>query len=208
MLRGCVALDTGISVPEWRQAVEAICNRHHWPIRFYATTDSYERIVKKYGFPGPGKHGMFMNYLKGRAVRVFKKNNPGAVLASGVRRAESARRAVNTRPISWFEGVKIIAPLWDMTTDDVWSFARSHGYERPESYSRLQISGDCLCGSFAEPDERAAISYWYPAIDARLRELEAVLPEEEKNVWGWGCNRPRRGKSAVSVVCVDCDKRG
>lgn len=204
LLRGCVALETGIAVPEWKPTLEGMCAKHGFDLRFYATTDSFERVVQKYGFPGPGQHGMFMNYLKGRAIRQFKKANKGAILASGVRMDESSRRALSTKQVSFFEGVKIFAPIYDWTTERVWEYVRSHGYERPHAYSTLQISGDCLCGAFAQKDERSAIKFWYPAMHERLLALEALLPSEEKSTWGWGCDRKRKKKGAAKIICVEC----
>ncbi len=205
-LQGCIALETGISVPDWKPSVIDICKKQNWPIQFFKTTDSYARVVKKYGFPGPGQHGMIMNYLKGRAIRVLKRALPGAVLASGVRADESSRRALSTKPISLFEGVKVIAPLYDRTTEWVWNFVREAGYERPRAYSTLQISGDCLCGAFARPDEREAIRYWYPEVEAEIVKIEKAMPDGHPHgCWGWGCNKKRGAKKgAEAIVCVEC----
>lgn len=202
-LLGCVGLETGIATPDWKETVIALCAKQGWPIEFFHTSDSYERIVRKFGFPGAGQHGMFMNYLKGRAVRRFKAAHKGATLASGVRKAESARRALSTKPISYFEGVKIIAPVYEFTTDEVWEFVRAHGYERPMAYSTIQISGDCLCGAFAAPDEREAIDHWYPDVAARIKALEAdCVGKEARATWGWNNRRKRPKQTAICVECV------
>lgn len=206
-LLACAAIHTGIATPDWQDSVTALCKSQNWPLHIIKTTDSYDRIVLKYGFPGPAQHGMFMNYLKGRAIRVFKKLFPGTMLASGVRAAESNRRALSTKPLSTFEGVQIIAPIYDWTTEQTWEFARSFEYKRPRAYSTLQISGDCLCGAFARPDEREAIAYWYPEINARFNALESQLDQtKESSKWGWGCNRkPRARKSkGEQAACYEC----
>ena len=212
MLLGCVSLETGISTPDWKTSVQAICSERDWPLHFFKTSDSYDRIVLKYGFPGPAQHGQTMNYLKGRAVRRFKKAFPGAILASGVRHDESARRSLSTKQESYFEGVKVIAPLFDWSTEAVWEYVRSKGYVRPQAYSTLQISGDCLCGAFARSDERAAIRYWYPEIDQRLTRLEnqlnngiaGDLTHAVGHLWGWGCNREQKKTGKLKLICVEC----
>lgn len=213
-LLGCIALETGVSVPDWKPAVIEMCNKQNWPIKFFHTTDSYARVVRKYGFPGAGQHGMFMNYLKGRAIRVLKRALPGAVLASGVRADESARRALSTKPISLFEGVKVIAPLYNRTTEWVWDFVREAGYERPRAYSTLQISGDCCCGAFARCGEREAIRYWYPPLERQLKNIEDSMPEGHPHgKWGWDSARwDKAGKTpakkgASKIICVECGEK-
>jgi len=201
MLRGCVALRTGISTPDWQVGVERICAARQWPLEFFDTSASYEQLVRQYGFPGPAQHGMFMNYLKGRAIRKFKKAHPGATLASGVRSAESGRRSLSAKAISDFEGVRVIAPILNWTTDEVWEYVRSRDYERPFAYSAIQISGDCLCGAFAHEGERDAIRFWYPEIDQRLCALES---EGKRGCWGWGNDQPKLKTGAASLICVEC----
>ena len=203
-LAGVVALDTGISVPDWMPFIERTANERGWNLEVYKTPANYDDLVLKYGFPGPGLHGMFMNYLKGRCIRAFKKKHKGDVLASGVRQQESARRAIGTKEWSVFEGVKVWAPIFDWSTPDVWKYIRAKGFERSPAYQTLCISGDCLCGAFATKMERAAIGAFYPCVMDRLKALEAKVGHE----WGWGANRRPRGvKVEVGPVCVDCDSK-
>jgi len=200
-LAGIVTFNTGIATPDWFPFVEKKA-REQWgkEIIVLSTLASYDSLVEKYGFPGPGKHGMFMNYLKGRCVRQFKKRFPGAALASGVRKGESKRRFRNTAEWSTFEGVRVWAPLYDWSTEQVWAYLRGKGFERSPAYEVLCISGDCLCGAYATAQERAAIKAFYPDLWLRLDRLEKLTGKQ----WGWGANRGgRRG----SVICVDCESK-
>jgi hypothetical protein len=59
----------------------------------------------------------------------------------------------------------------------------------------LHMSGECLCGSFASPGERAEIDYWFPMALDEVRELEAILqgPEYDhipsyRKFWGWAAD--------------------
>jgi phosphoadenosine phosphosulfate reductase len=205
-LKGCVALDTGISTPDWRDAVEDNCKHQGWSLEVYKTPCSYEALVEKYGFPGPSKHTWFMSYLKGRGVRQFKAVHPDAVLASGVRQTESARRALTTKPVGMFEGAMILAPIFDMPTAEVWKNFRAAGFVRAPAYSTLQISGDCLCGAFARETEPAALAHHYPNIWKRIEELQAkVKPlHPTRWQWGWGCQKARVKKGQDALVCVEC----
>jgi len=152
-----------------------------------------------------------MNYLKGRAVREYKKKYPDVALASGVRKAESGRRALNTKPVGEFEGVKIYAPLYHWTTQETWDFCRKHGYERPMSYVKLGISGDCLCGSFTSGHEREALRTYYPVTYARIQRIEEVnegrFPTRAR--WGWNDEKDIEDPAKdteEALVCVECTR--
>ncbi len=210
-LAGCVALETGISTPDWKEFITGVCAGRGWPLEFFACGQSYDDLVRKYGFPGPSKHGWFMSYLKGRCVRAFRRAHPDGILASGVRSGESSRREIHTAPVSFWEGVPILAPIYDWTTDETWAFFYSRGFERAPAYSTLQISGDCLCGAFAAEDEPEALRFHYPEIAARFDRLGLEIQEAFPNrcKWGWGNKDKRRpkkkGESAICVECGDAD---
>jgi 3'-phosphoadenosine 5'-phosphosulfate sulfotransferase (PAPS reductase)/FAD synthetase len=210
-LLGCVALDTGINVPEWRPTLEKMCAKEGWPLEVFSTDESYEDLVRKYGFPGVSKHKWMVDYLKGRGVVKFRKAHPDAPLASGVRVAESSRRSLSTLPISKWEGVTIYAPILYWTTSDVWKYVKERGYERPQSYTNLGISGDCLCGSFAAEWERDAIKKHYPSIDERLKVLEAdpcVQAHKRRACWGWSKKRLHQKTGVEALICVECGQGG
>jgi 3'-phosphoadenosine 5'-phosphosulfate sulfotransferase (PAPS reductase)/FAD synthetase len=206
-LLGCIALDTGINTPDWADFIRDTCAARNWPIEFYRTTANYEDLVRKYGFPGPARHQWFMSYLKGRAIRSVRREHPDAVLASGTRKAESNRRWINTHPISMWEGLPILTPIYDWTTDEVWDLFNRHGFKKSPAYQYLMVSGDCLCGAFAVPGEAAALRLGYPAVadhfDALGHSIRTAHPT--RCTWGWGCNRPRRLKTPREAsLCQEC----
>jgi len=201
LLAGVITFDTGIATPDWQSFIERTAQDRGWNLEIYKTPARYDDLVLKYGFAGPAMHGMFMNYLKGRCVRQFKKAHPGAVLASGVRSAESNRRFHSAKEWSDFEGVKVWAPLLTWTTPQVWEYFRCRGFERSPAYQTLCISGDCLCGAYATKFEREIIRGAYPVVNERLEWLEART--DPAKPWGWGNNRGKRKKA--SPLCVDCE---
>ncbi len=202
-LLGCVALDTGIQTPDWKDFVRSICKKKCWGLEIYKTPYNYDSLVEKFGFPGPEQHSMFMNYLKGRGIRQFKKIHPGSLLASGVRQTESSRRALTTKQFGKFEGIGIIAPIYNWPTSQVWKFFQDSGFERAPAYSTLQISGDCLCGAFAGPNEREAMEFHYPTIWERIKSLEIKLKHRlKRNIWGWA-NRKKNGQQDL-FMCFEC----
>lgn len=203
-LLGCVMLDTGIAVPEWKEQCLAMCKRQGFSVELIPTPIRYEWLVYRYGFPGPGMHGLFMNYLKGRCIREFKRRHPGAMLASGVREQESSRRKFHVQPVSTFEGVTIHAPIFDWSTERVMAYVESKGYSKPGSYLTLGVSGDCLCGAFARPHEREAIRSHYQDLHARLIEIEASHGEQ------WGARAVEKLEGITDPnqlpICWDCGR--
>lgn len=186
-LAGVVALETGISTPDWRAFVTEEAEQQGWDLVFAKTPVLYRDLVLKYGFPGYDMHRVMFSALKGRAVREFKKAHPGAVLASGVRRRESGRRKRNTSiPADW-EGLPVVRPILDWSTERVWTYLKDNGLRRSPAYATLGISGDCLCGAYATPTEKTLIEVFYPPTAKLLRELEVdVFAAGWKNGWGWG----------------------
>lgn len=206
-LLGIVMLDTGIAVPEWRDECVAICEQRKWKWEIIPTTTRYEWFVWRFGFPGPAMHAYAMRYLKGRGVAFFKKVHPGATLASGVRETESARRAINTKPISDFEKVTVYAPIYKMTTPEVWAYVKAKGYSRLSVYSKLGISGDCLCGAYAREDEREAVRVHYPKVNVFIERLEKDAKDRGQKhcSWGWACKAKRPPKTPQeAITCFEC----
>ncbi len=204
LLDGVIAMDTGISDPDWMPFILRSCEKKGWNLKVYKTNENYDNLVLKYGFPGPGLHGLFMNYLKGRCIRQYKKDNPNGVLASGVRTKESKRRKFNTKMWSVMEGVPIFAPIYHWSDDEVWAYFTEHGFEKAPAYEKLCISGDCLCGAFASPEEPYLLKTYYPEVYARLKSLE----EKVGDTWGRRSIKGRKRKKKSHPLCLDCDNMG
>ncbi|HYE91046.1 MAG TPA: phosphoadenosine phosphosulfate reductase family protein [Terriglobales bacterium] len=204
MLAGCVAIDTGITVPEWEPFIRDLCAAQGWPLEIVSTSVSYEWLVLRFGFPGPGMHSIFMRWLKERGIDVFRKRHPGALLASGVRKGESQRRFGTVREWNVLGKMVVWAPLIDWTTEETWAYMRAHNLPRSPVYATLGVSGDCLCGAFASKGEREAIADCHPAVDARLCALE----RDVKGRWGQGRTSRGRTTRGEQLICVECDPSG
>lgn len=215
LLEGVIAFDTKLNIPEWRDFIEDACREQKWRLEVYTTPESYEWIVERFGFPGWGQHKHVMNRLKGRCVKEFKQRHPDGILASGARKYESARRALNAKPVGLFEKVPTVAPIYDWTTPDTWKYFKAHNLKRSPAYHTLQISGDCLCGAFAREDEPAAIQKHYPKIWDYFESLSAKIKgkldthgRRLRSQWGWGAKahhekRPNKNQSEM-LICAEC----
>ena len=198
-LKGCIFIDTGIAATGLREWIEKI----PYPLEIYPTPIRYEWFVWKYGFPRYAGHNWAFNYLKGRALRELRKKHEGEdsfVLASGVRKLESARRFRNVQATSDLEGMECHAPLLEWSTPEIWSYVNRHAIDISPCYQTMHYSGDCFCGSFAQPGEKTMLKIFYPEVWDRIRKLE----EQVGGSWG-NTNLPtKRDVEQAPLTCYEC----
>lgn len=170
---GCLFIDTGVNLPETVAYVKETCAKLGWRLEIEKTPVQYEDLVVKFGFPGPRWHTIFFSYLKERAIRAFCRKIEGKeiILYSGVRRHESQRRAGTAKETKVGRRTYKV-PILDWTTEQVWEYIRKNDLPINPVYQALHMSGDCLCGSFADQMEVDLLLTFYPAFAERIRQLE------------------------------------
>ena len=66
------------------------------------------------------------------------------------------------------------------------------------------MSGECLCGAFAKPDELEEIRLWFPEVAAQIDELQrdvrAAGHHPPFDTWGHGEGKP----SPSGAMCSSC----
>jgi hypothetical protein len=71
---------------------------------------------------------------------------------------------------------------------------------------KLHMSGECLCGSFAKPNELDEIRMWFPDVAAEIDQLEAEVRaaghKEPFCRWGHGQGKPTE---KTGKLCTSCD---
>lgn len=179
---GVLHIDTTIGVPETREYVERVCSERGWKLVVRRPPIAYDEIVLDYGFPGPGGHTLIYNRLKERAMEGFSRDVKLALdvpmrrrilLASGVRRQESARRMrLPPDPISRVKGRVFVSTIYDATKLDVRRFVAESGVAENPVSALIHKSGECLCGAFAKPGELDELALWFPHVADRIRALE------------------------------------
>lgn len=199
-------IDTGIGIPETQQFVIDRCKAHDWPLKIYRAVENtnakgepdpqvYEDLVLKWGFPGAHGHGMMYFRLKDRAIqRILRdygatKDAP-VMLISGCRKEESTRRMGNTDEIQVRGKTVWVAPFTWMTGSDCAEYMRIHELPKNQVKEVLCMSGECLCGAFAKPNELKEIEFWYPDVAKRIKDLE-VRVREAGFPWGWEEGPPK-----------------
>lgn len=183
------------------------------------------------GFPGPAAHKIMYNRLKERALDKLRfelvgtRGRTGQIMhMAGMRWGESDRRWRNASEIDPRGSRVWCSPLAWWTDGhmreyrDRYRCQRAHEHAphmlctpgalpRNEVTVHLHMSGDCLCGSFAQEGEIFALELFYPDFATRIRDLERQMREDEsvpaeRCTWGWGAGR--ESGTEAGRLCSRC----
>lgn len=194
-------VNTGIGIEETRQFVRDQAAAVGLPLieKHPPAGCTYDELVRRFGFPGPGGHALMFTRLKERALRSIRRDfisngrKQRVIFVAGMRVFESSRRMGNTEETHRDGSVVWVSPLAWWTDAHMAEYRRLHDVPRNEVSDNLHMSGECLCGAFAAPDELEQIRFFYPATAARIEALQ-----DEARAAGvhavWGTRPPRRGK--------------
>jgi 3'-phosphoadenosine 5'-phosphosulfate sulfotransferase (PAPS reductase)/FAD synthetase len=214
-------IDTTIGAQYTREFVQRVCDKFGWRLAIHKSKISYEMIVRKHGFPGPGAHGKVYNFLKERCVREIIRGSKAwrdmTMLINGARAQESVRRmgyvsAVTVGRIDK-HGKNVecnrawTAPCHDWSKAEQMIYMDEHGLPINRLKVQTGMSRECNCGAFAEPGEIETVREHIPDVAAEIGRLEPIAKALGKPcVWG---QRPP-GKVVVGKtgpMCHGCDRR-
>ena len=192
--------NTGIGIEGTRDYVRATARAWGVPLieRSPRPERTYETYVLKHGFPGPGRHGHIFNRIKGDCFLQIKDavvDHPyrqRVLFVAGRRLTESARRERRKIPV-WERDRSIawVSPLRGWTNLDLTAYRlRYPDIPRNRIADEIDMSGECLCGAFAQPGELGLLRAYPPAADVvrqiddlAIRALLAGVPAT-KCRWG------------------------
>jgi 3'-phosphoadenosine 5'-phosphosulfate sulfotransferase (PAPS reductase)/FAD synthetase len=223
---GCIHIKTGIGIKETREFVQDTCKRFGWPLHVYHPMDSYEDLVIDQGFPGPGMHWKMYDRLKERCLRHVLREcrdptdrRRKIAFVSGVRRKESVRRMINIgiNPIT--TGLKNPSPriVWanpliDWDGDDKRRYMDANDLPHNRVVELLCMSGECLCGAFAQPGELEMIRSFYPAAAEEIDRIAVNVKAAGKHcVWGTrppGTRNKPDPRQMELPLCWSCEAKG
>ena len=193
--------NTGIGIEDTREYVRSVANL--WSVQLLERSPrpgrTYEEYVLAQGFPGPGRHGHIFNRIKGDCFAQIKDavvEHPyrqRVLFVAGRRFTESARREARKIP-AWERNRSIawVSPLRGWTAMDLTAY-RSRFPDIPRNHvaDEIDMSGECLCGAFAQPGELERLRTYPPAADVvahiddlAFRARMAGVPEGKCQ---WGC---------------------
>ena len=211
-----VHANTTIGIEDTRQFVRDTCQA--WGLELLERTApvSYRDLVLERGFPGPAMHFKMFQRLKERCLHQVRNEligNPRReriLFIAGRRRAESQRR----KNISLYETVGSIiwaSPIAMWTKEDMVVYrAIATRDDDPVPFNSvsdaLGMSGECLCGAFAQRGELDRIRLWYPDTAAEIDQLEADVRaagiKEPFCRWGHGKGKPTE---KTGPLCASCN---
>jgi 3'-phosphoadenosine 5'-phosphosulfate sulfotransferase (PAPS reductase)/FAD synthetase len=216
-------INTGIGIEQTRQFVRGTCHDFGWElVELHADRpeQTYEYSVKKYGFPGPTGHPFMYRRLKERKVetlvrdaKVGHSRMSRVMLITGMRRDESVRRMIHA-DFQRRRGAQVwAAPLENWRKTDCNGYMAHFELDRNPVVDMLHMSGECLCGAYARPDEMKDLEAWFPDTAEYLHELEREVEASgiASCVWGHAAKytaevHPQQ-QALFSPLCVGCEQK-
>jgi len=177
-----VHINTGIGVEEPRIFTREFAEWLGTPLIEKYGPRTYEDLVREHGFPGPGAHRYMYSWLKERPLRDVRREaqagqNRRVLFITGVRTSESRRRMAYVEPVRREGNTVWVAPIHHFTNEDLLEYRREHKLPRNQVVELLHMSGECLCGAFADPKNKELewLEIWFPDVGKRIRTLEDEL---------------------------------
>lgn len=207
-----VHANTTIGIEATRQFVRDTCTQWELPLLERTPPTSYRELVLERGFPGPAMHFKMFQRLKERCLEqvrnelVTHPHRERVMFIAGRRRAESKRRT--NIPVHERDGSIIwSSPLVMWTKLDMNTYRLMAGDVPVNPVSdKLHMSGECLCGAFAKPNELDEIRFWFPEMAAEIDQLESEVRaaghKEPFCRWGHGQGKPTE---KTGKLCTSCD---
>ena len=234
--KGVLYCDTGIGTKATMDFVKSWCKDHNYPLHILVATDvkrvreskygeigdsfGFEAMVLNFGFPGVGNHNITMAQLKMYSIKKFctarKKAGEKPIVISGVRRKESTRRSrrksyrtyINADGSTWF-----CCPLYFKSNDWVMKYWITANIKRSPCYNTIHISGDCLCGCFAQEEELGLLKMFHPEVYEEIKRIEKLIPTKGTDAAKKWCTWGNHNKTTLGVeaqddiegmVCTEC----
>jgi phosphoadenosine phosphosulfate reductase len=209
-LEGIIMIDTTIAIKETHDHVKKIAEQFKLPLIILRPKTTYAQWVMKYGFPHPSQHRYAFIQLKWKPIYEWLKSQKNDVaLISGTRKKESRRRMrtqkSRTTQDKSCKKMFFVAPLFDWKTEEVWSYLREYNLEVSPCYQALHLSGDCLCGAYAQSGETEMIKTFYPEVAKQIAKIEKSC-KNKFNRWGnfsSMCGTLDQSKME-KFMCADC----
>lgn len=219
--RAAVHINTGIGIEETREFVRDTCHAQGWPlIELRTDPEVYRGEVLRHGFPaGVQQHSVMFRTLKERRVEQLVREHKlhrldRIALIAGVRKQESLRR-MGLAEASRRIGAQVwVNPIIDWSHDDKQDYMAVNRLPRNPVVDHLHMSGECLCGCYANmpnSGELDQIGFFYPAVRRQIEALEQEVFKAGK--WpNWGAFRPGefvdRGEAQPWLpLCASCPTR-
>ena len=232
--KGVIFVNTGIATNATVNFVKDFCKEKNYPLHILTPNDvkakgkgnlkagqpfNYENLIKTFGFPKKSFHNNTMAWLKYYPMRDFivkriKKGEKPALI-SGVRKNESNRRKNISKytqvPLDKSDQIIFVKPIFYKSNSWVSEYWIKTGLKKSPVYETLHLSGDCLCGCFADSKELKLIEMFHPEVFEEIKRLEQIAKLHNKN-HNWGNSKTSTTEITQQttlddiehLVCNDC----
>jgi len=212
-------INTGIGIERTRNFVRETCEREGWQLTEIRAREDcgqdYDEIVRKYGFPGPAQHQKMYIQLKERAIEeLVRRNKAGRfdkiMLLTGICHDDSRRRTGYGGKEITFNGAQMwVNHMYWMGQSWAHHYLREAGIPRNPVAVELGMSGECLCGAFADKGELAIVRRVCPIVAARIEGLQQEV--RDLHPWGWEDRPPKERDDKLTIemfspMCDNCLK--
>lgn len=211
--------NTGIGIRETREYVHQMCKQFSWALfeGRPARGQTYEDIIRRYGFPGPATHKYMYRMLKERALRKYvthtckssARARENVLLLTGIRQSESKIR-MGYKEYLKKEGSRVwYSPIFFWTNDNISEYMEEHQLPKNPVKEAICISGECLCGAFARKEEWIDIKHRFPEAAREIKRLHKIAIAHG-HPWEWASNpneyyRLTKNTQSDLFMCVGCE---
>lgn len=204
-----VHINTTIGIEETRVHVRSSAPMLGLKLLELFPPTSYRELCLEHGMPGPGAHIYCYTMLKERCIRQLVRDHKEQysdriMLVTGVRRHESRRRMGNVVDIQRVGAQLWVAPCIEFTSDDKEAYIALHGLPRNPVVDAIGMSGECMCGSFAEKGEFDIVSDAFPKTRAEIEAIKAACLSRGVHAQ-WGTRPPKVDRHTLPL-CFNCDR--
>lgn len=225
---GAAYIDTGTSLPGVLDHVERVCYDQLWPLEVLRSPQTYEDMIREYGLPGPGQHGSAYVRLKEKALDQFVRDlcqlcireekhreHQRIMWISGSRASESERRMRNATEAVEKDGSQIwVNIILDWTSQMCADYRDLHGLPTSDVAALIHRSGECNCGTYAQPGEKEMLCAMFPEFAERVAAWENLALEHGHHyaaVWGQRPLKVHRDQVVLiprgkARACSDCER--
>ena len=177
-------VDTGTGIGLNEEFVEAVCNEFGWYLTKLRPKHSFWWYAKKYGFPGPSKHGWYYRYLKEHPIKRFCRVYDGKpYLYTGVRKAESDARMGRVVDLQEEEFGYWKAPLAEFEDEDVEDFLVEHDLPRNPVVEEIDRSGECYCMAYGLREFEIGLQHYDGEEETPPEWLVSHVENLKRNEW-------------------------
>lgn len=187
LFHGVIHIDTGTGLPATRKFVEEVCSAQGWELIVKSPSITYEQLIIRWGFPGAPQHKHMYRYLKERPLTQAKivaaartrgvtgKAKVRIAFTGGMRAQESIRRMGHVESMHK-DGMGVwVSVIHNWTALDCNEYMRVHALPRSLVKDTIHLSGECFCGSFARPNEKRELAFWYPDHAAKIEAWQRLV---------------------------------